>query len=140
VSLRAVGEKTKPSFKAGKEMLRSIAAADQRQSIRPNRGSLGRRFTARDGAGALPRLCVVGDAREPVAQLDRSRQLTALLVDGADRSGIRLGDDEHRRSMGTESLADNAIRIESTVHWSNESCHSDFVNGQPLGFASYHSD
>ena len=58
------------------------------------------RLPAGDGPGALPRLRVVGDAGEPPAQLDRSRELAALLVDGADRSGIRLGDDEHRWSMG----------------------------------------
>jgi hypothetical protein len=102
------------------------------------------RLPAGDGPGALPRLHVVGDARKHPAQLDRSRELAALLIDGADRSLIRLGDDEHRWSMGTESLADNAIRIESTVHWSNESCHSGFVNGLlrewELPFTSYHSD
>jgi hypothetical protein len=38
---------------------------------------------------------VVGDAREPPAQLDHGRQLATLPIDGADRSGISLGDDEH---------------------------------------------
>jgi hypothetical protein len=45
-------------------------------------------------------LCVVGDAREALAQLDRGREFAPLLVDGADRSGIGLSDDEHRWSMG----------------------------------------
>ena len=36
---------------------------------------------------------------EAPPQLDRSRELATLLVDGADRSGIRPGDDEHPRSM-----------------------------------------
>jgi hypothetical protein len=49
--------------------------------------------------GALPRLRVVGDAQEPPPQFDRGRELATLLVDGADRSGIRLGDDEHAKSM-----------------------------------------
>ena len=52
------------------------------------------------------RLRVVGDAREPVPQLDRSRQLAALLVDGPDRSSLCLGDHEHHWSMGTLRGAD----------------------------------
>jgi hypothetical protein len=56
---------------------------------------------AGDDADALPGLPVVGDAGEPPAQLDRGRELAALLEHGADRSSIRLGDDEHRWSMGT---------------------------------------
>jgi hypothetical protein len=36
----------------------------------------------------------VSDAGEPPLQLDRGRQLAALLEDGADRGGIRLGDDK----------------------------------------------
>jgi hypothetical protein len=63
----------------------------------------------RCGPGALPCLRVVGDAGEPPAQLDRGRELATLLVDGADRSGIRLGDDEHRWSMGTHCVAGNVL-------------------------------
>ena len=33
-------------------------------------------------------------------QLDCGRELAALLVGGADRCGLRFGDDEHRQSMG----------------------------------------
>jgi hypothetical protein len=39
---------------------------------------------AGDGAGALPRPRVVGDAREALPQLDRRRELAPLLEDGAD--------------------------------------------------------
>jgi len=49
----------------------------------------------------------LGDTREPPSQLDGSRELAALLVDGADRRGIRLSDDEHRWSMGTGDMAGN---------------------------------
>jgi hypothetical protein len=57
------------------------------------------RLPTGDGPGPHPRLRIVG-AGEPPAQLDGGREFAALLVDGADRSGIRLGDDEHRWSMG----------------------------------------
>ena len=57
-------------------------------------------FLGGNGTRALPRLRVVGDAKEALAQLDRGREFAPLLIDGADRSGIRLGDDEHRWSMG----------------------------------------
>ena len=72
-----------------------------RQRTSRNRGGFGTRFTGRSGSGfhgpgALPRLRVVGDAGEPPAQLDRSRELATLLIDGADLSGFCLGDDEHR--------------------------------------------
>ena len=60
--------------------------------------------------GALPRLHVGGDAGEPPAQLNGGRELATLLVDGADRSGIRLGDDEHRCSMGRLGEAGNTLR------------------------------
>jgi hypothetical protein len=58
------------------------------------------RLPVRDGADALPRLPVVGDAGEPPPQLDHGGQFAALLKGGADRGGISLGDDEHRWSMG----------------------------------------
>jgi hypothetical protein len=58
------------------------------------------RLPASNGADTLPCLRVVRDTGEPRAQLDRSRQLAALFVGGADRSGIRLGDDEHGGEHG----------------------------------------
>ena len=50
---------------------------------------------ANDGPGTLPRLGVVGDAGEQPAQFDRGRELAALLISGANRGGLRFGDDEH---------------------------------------------
>jgi hypothetical protein len=35
------------------------------------------------------------------AQLDRGRELAALLKRSADRCGLSLGDGEHRRSVGS---------------------------------------
>ena len=55
-------------------------------------------------AGATRPVRVVGDAREPPAQLDRGREFAPLLVDSADRSLIRLSDDEHRWSMRKRAL------------------------------------
>jgi hypothetical protein len=76
----------------------AASTAGPRQRTRCTRG--GSRFTGRTGLqpaiGALPRLRIVGDAGEPPAQLHRGGQLAAPLVDDADRSGISLGDDEHR--------------------------------------------
>ena len=63
------------------------------------------RLPAGDGAGALPRLLVVGDAGEQPPQLDRGRELAMLLEGGADRSGLSLTDDEHRWSMGRHVVA-----------------------------------
>ena len=34
-------------------------------------------------------------------QLDRGREFAPLFINGADRSLVLLGDNEHRRSMGT---------------------------------------
>ena len=86
----------------------------RRQSIRRRPrpfGSLHRpqrqRLPARDGPGALPCLRVVGDAREQPPQLERSREFAPLLIDGADRSLVLLGDDEHRWSMGRHDAAGN---------------------------------
>lgn len=55
-----------------------------------------------------PRLRVVGDPREPPAQLDSSRQLSILVEDRPDRGGIGLGDNEHPNNMATGIAADNA--------------------------------
>jgi hypothetical protein len=40
-------------------------------------------------------------------QLDRGRELATLLEDGEDRSGLRIGDDEHARSMGRRDVGSN---------------------------------
>jgi hypothetical protein len=64
-----------------------------------HRANLHRRYPPSDGSGALPRFRVVADTGKPPAQLDRSRQLTFLIEDGADRSSIGLGDDEHPQTM-----------------------------------------
>jgi hypothetical protein len=45
---------------------------------------------ASDGPGTLARLRVVGDAREPPAQLDRGREFATLLEDGTDRGSLCL--------------------------------------------------
>jgi hypothetical protein len=67
---------------------------------------LGIRFTGRSGS----------DAREPLAQLDRGREFAPLLIDGADRSLIRLGDDEHRWSMGRHSVTGNCRQADARHH------------------------
>ena len=48
----------------------------------------------------------VGHSGEQPAQLDRGRELAALLVDGADRGGLCLGDDEHPGRMGVRTEGD----------------------------------
>ena len=64
----------------------------------------GQRLPAGDGPGTGAGLRGVGDGGEQPAQLDRGRQLAALLESGTDRCGLCLGDDEHRRSMGTRIM------------------------------------
>jgi hypothetical protein len=55
---------------------------------------------------AHSRACIVSvNAREQSAQLDRCRQLAALLEGGTDRGGFCLSDDEHPRSMGTRPMS-----------------------------------
>jgi hypothetical protein len=49
------------------------------------------------------RFLVVDDAREQPTQLDGGRQFALLLIDGADRGGIGLGDHEHPKSMAMRS-------------------------------------
>ena len=53
----------------------------------------------------------VGDAWHQPAQLDRGRELAALLVDGADRGGLSLGDDEHAGRIGVRIEDGNNLRI-----------------------------
>jgi hypothetical protein len=60
----------------------------------------GQRLPAGDGPGTGAGLGGVGDGGEQPAQLDRGRELAALLEDGADRGGLCLGDDEHAGRMG----------------------------------------
>jgi hypothetical protein len=50
-----------------------------------------------DRPDALARLGVVGDALEPPSQFDRSRQLTFAFECLADRGGVGIADEEHRR-------------------------------------------
>jgi hypothetical protein len=64
----------------------------------------GQGLPAGDGPGTGAGLRGVGDAGEQPAQLDRGRELAAFLVDGADRRGFSLGDDEHPASMGAPAL------------------------------------
>jgi hypothetical protein len=52
-----------------------------------------------------PRFRVVGDPREPPAQLDSSRQLSLLIEDSADRGSIGLSDNEHPNSMAVRTVA-----------------------------------
>jgi hypothetical protein len=66
----------------------------------------GQRLPAGNGPGTGTGLRGVGDGWEQPAQLDRGRELAALLVDGADRSGLSLSDDEHAGRMGTRTVGD----------------------------------
>ena len=63
----------------------------------------GQRLPAGDGPGTGAGLRGVGDGGEQPAQLDRGRQLAALLEGGADRGGLCLGDDEHAGRMGVRT-------------------------------------
>jgi hypothetical protein len=67
-------------------------------------------------------------------QLDRGRELAALLVDGADRSGIRLGDDEHRWSMGRRAADGNAVRgVSAMVYaFTGQEADEQQRHGKPL--------
>jgi hypothetical protein len=65
-------------------------------------------FPASDGPGACPRLLGARDAGEQPAQLDCGGKLPALVESGADRYGLRFGDDEHAREHGEASHARQA--------------------------------
>ena len=52
-----------------------------------------------DAPSAFPRLGVVGNPREPSAQLDGSRQLSFLSEDSANCGSVGFGDNEHPDSM-----------------------------------------
>ena len=70
----------------------------------------GQRLPAGDGPGTGAGLRGVGDGGEQPAQLDRGRQLAALLESGADRGGLCLGDDEHAGRMGVR-IEDGKLTI-----------------------------
>ena len=53
-----------------------------------------------DGPGARPGPCVVGNAGEPAAQLDGSRQLASPIEGGPDGGSVGFRDNEHLLSMG----------------------------------------
>jgi hypothetical protein len=61
-----------------------------------------------DAPSVCPCLRVVGDPREPPAQLDSSRELSLQIEDRADRGSIGLGDNEHPNSMAARTAAGNA--------------------------------
>jgi hypothetical protein len=62
-----------------------------------------------DAANTRPRLRVVGDAEEPSAQFDRSRQFALLLIDGADRGGIGFCHEKHGHQHNSRGMGRNAI-------------------------------
>jgi hypothetical protein len=68
-----------------------------------------------DAPGTHSRLRVVGDPREPPAQLDSSRQFSVLVEDSADRGSIGLGDNEHPGSMAARTEAGKA-RLSHCAH------------------------
>ena len=61
------------------------------------------RFPASNHPGPRPRLCVVRDPRKVSPQFNRRGELPALVESGADRCGLRFGDDEHTDRMGTQA-------------------------------------
>jgi hypothetical protein len=70
----------------------------------------GQGLPAGNGPGTGAGLDVVGDGGEQPAQLDRGRELAALLVDGTDRGSLSLGDDEHAGRMGVR-IEDGKLTI-----------------------------
>ena len=70
----------------------------------------GPRLPAGDGPGTGAGLRGVGDGGEQPAQLDRGRQLAALLESGTDRCGLCLGDDHHAGRMGVR-IEDGKLTI-----------------------------
>ena len=69
---------------------------------RPRAQRHGQGLPASNGPGTRAGLRVVGDGWEQPSQLDRGRELAALLVDGADRGGLSLADNEHAGRMGVD--------------------------------------
>jgi hypothetical protein len=74
-----------------------------------------------DTPSVCPRLRVVGDSREPPAQLDSSRQLSVLVKDSADRGSIGLGDNEHPGSMAARTAAGKARFTLPSCGWVRQS-------------------
>jgi hypothetical protein len=102
--------------KAPKAASRSPA----RQLARSHGRAGWQRFPAGDGPGALPRLRVVRDAGEQLAQLDRGGQLPALFECSTDRRSLGFGDGEHRLSMGPLAVSDKlqlALHSDRREEW-----------------------
>ena len=70
----------------------------------------GQRLPAGDGPGTGAGLRGVGDGGEQPAQLDRGRELAALLEGGADCGGFCLCDDHHAGRMGVR-IEDGKLTI-----------------------------
>jgi hypothetical protein len=84
----------------------SVLAGAQRRRRAERQGH---GFPTSNGSDAFPCPRGVSDARESPAQLDRSRALAALIQGGANRRSLFFGDDEHRWSMGMQSIARKPI-------------------------------
>jgi hypothetical protein len=81
----------------------------------------GQWLPAGDGPGTRAGLGGVGDGGEQPAQLDRGRELAALLVDAADRGGLCLGDDEHAGRMGVRIEDGKLTKRSSARRWRTRS-------------------
>ena len=80
-----------------------------RQRTSRNRGGFGIRFTARNGSGFQPAMvrahscaCALSVMPGNRRRSSTAAELATLLIDGADRSGISLGDNEHAGAWGGE--------------------------------------
>ncbi len=78
-----------------------------------------RRPPAHDCFQAQPGPRVVGDAREPAAQLDHTGQLSPILAGLADRMGGFFIDGEHRRSLDPSAWMEQAEGCISSA-WDDE--------------------
>ena len=84
--------------------MRAIVARFRELAVKYNIAVCILHHTRKGGAGSAGDLDSARGA-SAMAQLDRSRELAALLVDGADRGGLCLGDDEHAGRMGVRQVA-----------------------------------
>ena len=73
-----------------------------------------RRPPAHDCLQAQPRPRIVGDAREPAAQLDHAGQLPPVLTGLADRMGGFFIDGEHGRSLDPSAWMEQADVLRQT--------------------------